>query len=368
MIAEQKIKDIIASFLDPITGTDLLSAGRLEAVAVNESQLIVTLVVPPSLATHFNELTGALTTALREALQLAESNAQVRVILTATTTGSRQKGAESAGEPLPTHQPLLKTSGPKNQHIDISGMRHIIAVASGKGGVGKSTVAVNLAAALAASGQRVGLLDADIYGPSVPHMLRLTEKPEVGASGKLQPLVLNGLKVMSIGLLVEPEKALIWRGPMVQGALVQMLRDVDWGQLDYLVIDLPPGTGDAQLTLAQQVRVSGAVIVSTPQDIALIDARKAVAMFQKTQVPILGLVENMSVFCCPNCGHQTHIFGMDGARAEAAKLGVPLLAEIPLQPEVRALSDAGTPPAWHGDEAARSAYHTLAAAVRAALP
>jgi ATP-binding protein involved in chromosome partitioning len=246
--------------------------------------------------------------------------------------------------------------------IDLSAVKNIIAVASGKGGVGKSTVAVNLAAALQAAGKAVGLLDADIYGPSVPRMLGLDTKPQINENKKFTPPVANGMKVMSMGLLVAEGAPMVWRGPMVQSAIIQMLKDVDWGALDYLIIDLPPGTGDVQLTLAQQIQLTGAVIVSTPQDIALIDARKAVAMFQRVGVPILGLVENMSYHTCTNCGHQSHIFGHGGARAEAEKLGVPLLAEIPLNADIRALSDAGTPAAWQDGEVAES-YHALATAV-----
>ncbi len=220
----------------------------------------------------------------------------------------------------------------------------IIAVASGKGGVGKSTVAVNLALALLAMGKKVGILDADIYGPSLPRLLGAqNQKAEQGYDGRLEPISAYGLKAMSMGFLVDEETAMIWRGPMVQSALLQMLRDVNWDGLDILVIDMPPGTGDIHLTLAQRVPLSGGVVVSTPQDIALIDARKGLEMFKKVAVPILGIVENMSTFCCPNCGHVEHIFGTGGARAEAEKLGVPCLGEIPLHKKIRELSDAGTP-------------------------
>jgi ATP-binding protein involved in chromosome partitioning len=223
-----------------------------------------------------------------------------------------------------------------------AGIRHMVAVASGKGGVGKSTVAANLALALARQGHATGLLDADIFGPSAPTLFAIAEKPESDGR-RLKPLVRHGIRLMSIGFLVDPEVAMIWRGPMVVSALTQMLRDVDWGPLDVLVIDMPPGTGDVQLTLAQQTRLAGAVIVSTPQDLALADARRGVAMFRKVDVPILGIVENMSYFVCPHCGERSDIFGHGGARAEAAKLGVPMLGEIPLDPEIRATSDAGTP-------------------------
>jgi ATP-binding protein involved in chromosome partitioning len=245
----------------------------------------------------------------------------------------------------------------------LPGVGKIIAVASGKGGVGKSTVAVNLAVALALAGKRVGLLDADIYGPSLPTMLGISASPEVHG-GMIQPHEVWGIKAMSIGFLVPAEKALVWRGPMVMGALNQLLTQVNWGTLDVMVIDLPPGTGDAQLTLAQKAKPDGAVIVSTPQDLALADARRGVAMFAQVGVKVLGVVENMSYFCCPNCGHRTEIFGHGGAAAEAARLNVPFLGEIPLLPAVRAAGDAGTPvvAADPASEAA-AAFRALAAKV-----
>jgi ATP-binding protein involved in chromosome partitioning len=218
----------------------------------------------------------------------------------------------------------------------------VIAVASGKGGVGKSTVAVNLALALSQLGMKVGLLDADIYGPSVPRLLGINRKP-VSDGQKLQPIERFGIKAMSIGFLVGEESPLVWRGPMVQSALTQMMNDVAWAPLDVLVLDMPPGTGDAQLTIAQRVPLKGAVIVSTPQDIALIDARKGLQMFRKTEVPVLGIVENMSVFICPHCGEASHIFGHGGARSTAEQLNAPFLGEIPLVPAIRETSDAGTP-------------------------
>jgi ATP-binding protein involved in chromosome partitioning len=218
----------------------------------------------------------------------------------------------------------------------------IVAVASGKGGVGKSTTAVNLAVALAAQGLRVGLLDADIYGPSLPQMLGTRERPR-SSGQRITPLSRWGLKAMSIGFLVDEETPMIWRGPMVMGALEQMMGQVDWGALDIMVVDMPPGTGDAQLTMSQRVPLAGAVIVSTPQDVALLDARRGVRMFEKVNVPVLGVIENMSYFCCPECGHRSELFGHGGAKREAERLGVEFLGELPLKLEIRELADAGTP-------------------------
>jgi ATP-binding protein involved in chromosome partitioning len=250
------------------------------------------------------------------------------------------------------------------EKITLPEVKHIIAVASGKGGVGKSTTAVNLAVALAANGQKVGLLDADIYGPSIPRMLALAGKPQVTEDKKLVPMQRHGIHAMSMGFLIGEDTPMIWRGPMVQGALQQMLRDVKWGALDVLVVDMPPGTGDAQLTMAQQVSLSGAVIVSTPQDIALLDARKGLAMFKRVDVPILGIVENMSYFLCPHCGERSDIFSHGGARHEAEKLGVPFLGEIPLDISVRETSDTGEPiVAAKPDDPIAKAYLAIAATV-----
>ena len=247
----------------------------------------------------------------------------------------------------------------------IPGVAAIIAVASGKGGVGKSTTAVNLALGLRDLGLKVGILDADIYGPSMPKLLAIRERPQTIGGTRLKPIERYGMPVMSIGFLIEEETPMIWRGPMVMSALTQMLREVEWGTLDVMVVDMPPGTGDAQLTMAQQVPLKGAVIVSTPQDLALIDARRGIAMFRRVNVPVLGIVENMSTFICPHCGTRSDIFGHGGARAEAERLGVPFLGEVPLDMTIREKSDAGLPVvATAPDSPLAQCYRDIAARVR----
>ncbi len=240
-------------------------------------------------------------------------------------------------------------------------MKRIIAIASGKGGVGKSTVAANLAVALAQEGKRVGLLDADIYGPSQPRMMGVSARPKSPDGKTILPLTAHGVTMMSIGLMLKPDEAVIWRGPMLMGALQQLMGQVAWGELDALIVDLPPGTGDVQLTLSQKYAITGAIVVSTPQDVALLDARKALDMFSKTRVPVLGLVENMSSYICPNCGHEAHIFGHGGARAEADRLGLPFLGAIPLELSIRVAGDGGTPVvAAHPDGGEARAFRDLA--------
>jgi len=266
--------------------------------------------------------------------------------MTAERSASPAQTARPAGGASHSHSHGPAKPGnapPGGGRIDVPGVKHIVAVASGKGGVGKSTTAVNLALGLLANGVRTGLLDADIYGPSMPRMLGVKEKPESTDGKQLKPIERFGLRTMSIGYIVNEETPMIWRGPMVSSALEQMLRDVQWGDLDVLIVDMPPGTGDAQLTLAQRVALAGAVIVSTPQDIALIDARKGLNMFRKVAVPVLGIVENMSYFLCPKCGERAEIFGHGGAREEAGKLDVPFLGEIPLHLDIRTASDSGHP-------------------------
>lgn len=266
---------------------------------------------------------------------------------------------------FPTHQIFCgitseKTAPPKKKKLSLENVGHIICVASGKGGVGKSTVAVNLALSLHHQGKRVGLLDADIYGPSLPQMLDLHEKPEITEDKKLTPLQKYGIQVLSIGLMVPPDQALIWRGPMVQGALLQLLKEGAW-DVDILVIDMPPGTGDVHLTLSQQIAVSGAVIVSTPQDVALIDAKRAISMFQRVEVPILGIIENMSFFACPNCHHQSSIFDHGGAQKTAKTLAIPFLGEIPIDIATRIGSDTGKPiTVFQPEHVCSKIYHQIA--------
>ena len=307
--------------IDPISGRSVVHENMITGLVVRDGHVGFALEVAPS--------RGPQSEPLRAACEAAV--AKLSGILSVTAVLTAHQGAPAPARPA---QP----PGPQG----IPGVVSIIAVASGKGGVGKSTVAVNLALGLVRLGLKVGLLDADIYGPSLPRLLDIRHKPESDGK-KIKPIEKFGLKTMSIGFLVKEDEAMIWRGPMVQSALTQMLNDVLWGPLDVLVLDMPPGTGDAQLTIAQRAPLKGAVIVSTPQDIALIDARKGIAMFNKTQVPILGVVENMSVFVCPDCGHEHHIFGHGGARETAEKVGAPFLGEIPLVPRIRETSDAGTP-------------------------
>ena len=280
-------------------------------------------------------------------------------------TAERKGGAASARSPQGTRAPPARGT-PRGESIQgVPGVEAVIAVASGKGGVGKSTTAVNLALGLSALGLKVGILDADIYGPSLPKLLAIRERPQTIGGTRLKPITRYGLTVMSIGFLIDEDTAMIWRGPMVISALTQMLREVEWGKLDVMVVDMPPGTGDAQLTIAQQVPLKGAVIVSTPQDLALIDARRGVSMFKRVDVPVLGIVENMSYFLCPSCGTRADIFGHGGARREAERLGVPFLGEVPLHMAIREKSDAGLPVvATEPDSSHAQIYRDIAAKVQ----
>ena len=337
-ISESAIRKVLDTVIDPVTGRSVAALGMVSGVATRAGHVAVTLEVDPARGTALEPLRLACEQAIRA----------MPGVLSATAVMTAERAAPPPPAPAPgghhghSHSPAAKTTGGGGR-IDVPGVKHIIAVASGKGGVGKSTTAVNLALGLAANGLATGLLDADIYGPSMPRMLGVTEKPESADGKMLKPIEKYGLKTMSIGYIVNEDTPMIWRGPMVSSALEQMLRDVQWGDLDVLVVDMPPGTGDAQLTLAQRVALAGAVIVSTPQDIALVDARKGLNMFRKVAVPVLGIVENMSYFLCPHCGERSEIFGHGGAREEAEKLGVPFLGEVPLHLDIRTTSDSGHP-------------------------
>ena len=343
-------KDIMA-VLERITlpdGGDLVSRDMVRALGVEgDAVRFIIEAESPEMAARMEAIRMAAETAVAGLAGVAS----VSVVLTAH------------GPTAPKAPPSLKIGGhpkPQKGPVKVAGVDRVLAIASGKGGVGKSTVASNLAVALAAQGRRVGLLDGDIHGPSQPRMMGMNQRPKSPDGKVIIPLQAHGVTMMSIGLMLEPDQAVIWRGPMLMGALQQMLGQVAWGDLDVLLVDLPPGTGDVQLTLCQKTELTGALVVSTPQDVALQDARKAIDMFKTLNTPILGLIENMSTYVCPDCGHEAHIFGHGGVRAEAEKLGVPLLAELPLSLEVRVAGDSGTPIAV-GKGPAAEAYAQLAA-------
>ncbi len=319
-------------------GGDVVSLGMVSGLAVRDGHVAFALEVEPARAAGLESLRRA----AEQAVDALPGVLSVSAVLTAQKAAAAAPRAPAHGQPAHGHS---HGAGPQAAAAKplVPGVKTIVAVASGKGGVGKSTTAANLALGLAANGLKVGILDADIYGPSMPRMLGIAGKPNSRDGRVLEPMQNYGVKCMSMGFLVAEDTPMIWRGPMVMSALNQMLRDVNWGELDILVVDLPPGTGDAQLTMAQQVPLSGAVIVSTPQDIALLDARKGLNMFRKVDVPVLGIIENMSYFSCPNCGHRSEIFSHGGARREADKLGVEFLCEVPLDIAIRETSDEGMP-------------------------
>jgi ATP-binding protein involved in chromosome partitioning len=362
----QQVLESLARVTSP-RGVALSNANVLSAISVNDGKVFFSINVDAAEARAWESVR-------------AEAEAAVRAIPGVTVamialTAERKAGAavppphrHAQGVPhVSTHRPPPQPgpASPMSKQSEIPGIAAVIAVASGKGGVGKSTTALNLALGLRDLGLRVGLLDADIYGPSVPRLTGIREKPRLNDDKKMIPIVRFGLAIMSIGFLVEEDTAMIWRGPMVMSAITQMLRDVVWGTLDILVVDMPPGTGDAQLTLAQNVPLKGAIIISTPQDLSLIDARRGLAMFRKVNVPVLGIVENMSYFQCPHCGTNSDIFGHGGARHEAERLGVPFLGEIPLHISIRAMSDSGTPVVESEPDGPHAAiYRAIGAKVR----
>ncbi len=359
-------------------GSPLTATGKLSEIVAADGKVFFSITVDAAQVRTWEHVRASAERAVR-GIPGVQS---VMVALTAERAGGggaaanapaqRPAPAQGAARPAaapghgPGHGPghAPRPAGPTG----LPGVAAIIAVASGKGGVGKSTVAINLALALRDLGLKVGVLDADIYGPSLPKLLAIKERPQTAGGTRLKPLMRHGMPVMSIGFLVEEETPMIWRGPMVMSALTQMLREVDWGNLDVMVVDMPPGTGDAQLTMAQQVPLKGAVIVSTPQDLALIDARRGIAMFRRVNVPVLGIVENMSTFICPHCGMRSDIFGHGGARHEAERLGVPFLGEVPLALAIREKSDAGAPVvASEPDGPYAQAFRAIAARVREGL-
>ena len=347
-IAKDDILKALEGVDDPARGQSIVALGMVSGVAAKGGHVQFAIEIEPARAKAFEPVRKA----AEQAVGALPGVLSVTAILTAESKRQTQEA--------PADQ--------RRASKGAAGVKHIVAVASGKGGVGKSTTATNLALALKSLGLAVGVLDADIYGPSQPRMLGITGRPTSADGKTLHPMENYGVKAMSIGFLVPEDQPIVWRGPMVMGALQQMLNDVEWGTLDVLIVDMPPGTGDAQLSMSQNVPLAGAVIVSTPQDIALLDARKGLNMFRKVDVPVLGIVENMSYYHCPNCGHEAHIFGHGGARAEAEKLGCPFLGEIPLDIEIRETSDSGRPiVASQPDSVHAKAYRAIAESIWAAL-
>ena len=324
-LTREAVTQALKTIIDPVSQQDIMAAGLVRALNVDGDAVRFVIEVDGTKATTYEPVRAAAEAAV------TALGAKVSAVLT----------AHSAKAPPPDLKPNRRAepAGPE----PIPGVDRILAVASGKGGVGKSTVASNLACALAAEGRRVGLLDADVYGPSQPRMLGVTGRPASPDGKTILPMRNFGVTMMSIGLMTNEDQAVVWRGPMLMGALQQMLTQVQWGALDVLIVDLPPGTGDVQMTLAQKARLDGAIIVSTPQDVALLDARKGIDMFNQLGTPIHGMIENMSTHICSSCGHEEHVFGHGGVAAEAKKLGVPLLAEIPLHLDIRLAADGGAP-------------------------
>src|SRR5947209_2548265 len=369
-VTQQQVLDCLSKVMSP-RGVALTNANVLSAISLSDGKVFFSINVEASEARAWESVRAQAEAAVRAipgvtAAMIALTAERKPGTPSAAPPPHRHAHAHSPGvQPVAAHRPPQGAPSPMSRQSEIPGIAAIIAVASGKGGVGKSTTALNLALGLRDLGLRVGLLDADIYGPSVPRLTGIRDKPRLNDDKKMIPISRFGLAIMSIGFLVEEETAMIWRGPMVMSAITQMLRDVVWGTLDILVVDMPPGTGDAQLTLAQNVPLKGAIIISTPQDLSLIDARRGLAMFKKVNVPVLGIVENMSYFECPHCGTRSDIFGHGGARLEAERLAVPFLGEIPLHMSIRATSDSGTPVVESEPQGPHAAiYRAIGAKVR----
>ena len=337
-VTAEQIRTALSRVTDSESGQDVVSAGMISGIVIKDGNVGFAIEVDPERGPRLEPLRKA----CEETVHALPGVLSVTAVLTAHADSPAEAPARSPAAAASGPAAAAPRQGRGGQQIALPGVRAIIAVASGKGGVGKSTTAVNLALGLKTLGLRVGLLDADIYGPSIPRLMGLSGRPESDGE-KLEPMRAWGISCMSIGFLVDEDTPMIWRGPMVMSALEQMMRDVRWGELDVMVIDLPPGTGDAQLTMAQRVPVTGSIIVSTPQDIALIDARKGLAMFRKVEVPVFGIVENMSYFLCPSCGERSEIFGHGGARQTAERLDCDFLGEIPLHMAIRETSDGGAP-------------------------
>jgi ATP-binding protein involved in chromosome partitioning len=350
-------KDDVLAALGKIAspeGVPLPSTGKLSDIVVADGKVFFSITVDAGAVEAWEDIRER----AQKAVAALPGVQSVMVALTAERTGGSPRAVPPRPQSSPAARPGASPGGPAAPSpAGIPGVAAIIAVASGKGGVGKSTTAVNLALALRELGLKVGILDADIYGPSMPKLLAIRERPQAIGGNRLRPIERFGMPVMSIGFLIEEETPMIWRGPMVMSALTQMLREVEWGALDVMVVDMPPGTGDAQLTMAQQVPLKGAVIVSTPQDLALIDARRGIAMFRRVNVPVLGIVENMSTFVCPQCGARSDIFGHGGARREAERLGVPFLGEVPLDITIREKSDSGSPVVATAPDSVHAQYY-----------
>ncbi|MBV2359437.1 Mrp/NBP35 family ATP-binding protein [Thalassococcus sp. CAU 1522] len=347
--SREAVLEALKTIPDPVGDGDIVASGVVRALNVSADGAVrFVMEIAPSQAKAYEAIKAQAETALAA----VEGIGAVSIVMTGHT--------EKAPPPDLKPQRKAEPQGPQK----IPGVNHIIAIASGKGGVGKSTVSSNLACALAAQGRRVGLLDADVYGPSQPRMLGVSGRPASPDGKTILPMRNHGVTMMSIGLMTNEDQAVVWRGPMLMGALQQMMTQVQWGALDVLIVDLPPGTGDVQMTLTQKFHVDGAVVVSTPQDVALLDARKGIDMFKQLRVPILGMVENMSTHICSKCGHEEHVFGHGGVATEAAKLGVPLLAEVPLDLQIRLASDGGAPiTVSQPDSAQAQAFHDIAKAL-----